>query len=130
MKRKAKDPSCKKRGTKERKEGVSELSLSSSPAPSLESLCLLHLSPTSQIIEPSRETEVQEQETHELLDDGLDEGGEGEPLGGLRIPDVLAEDGDGFGVGFGFEVVSSLLENELELLVCEGREEVRGSLGR
>ena len=59
--------------------------------------------------------------THDLLDDGLDEGGEGEPLVGLRVPDVLAEDGDGLGVGLGLKVVASLLENKLELLVCQAQ---------
>jgi hypothetical protein len=55
--------------------------------------------------------------TNQLFDDGLDEGSKGEPLRRLRVPDVLAQHGDGLGVGLGLKVVASLLENHLELLV-------------
>lgn len=55
---------------------------------------------------------------HQLLDNGLDEFGEVEPLVGLAIPDVLAQDGDDFGVGVGVEVVTALDQDVLELLVC------------
>lgn len=56
--------------------------------------------------------------TYKLLDDSLDERGEAQSLVLLEVPDVLAEDGDGLRVGLGLERVASLLENELELLVC------------
>ena len=57
------------------------------------------------------------QETHQLLDDGLDERCERQPLVGLQVPDVLAQDGNGLGVGLGLEGVAALLKNELELLI-------------
>lgn len=55
--------------------------------------------------------------THELLDDSLDELGKVESLVGLRVPDVFTENGDDLGIGLGVEVVSSLDEDVLELLV-------------
>jgi len=55
--------------------------------------------------------------TNQFLDDRLDQVGKVQPLGGLRIVDVLAEHGDGFSIGIGVERVSSLLENELDFLV-------------
>jgi len=56
--------------------------------------------------------------THQLLNDGLDEIGKVQPLVGLRVVDVLAEDGDSLGVSVGVEGISALLEDELDLLVC------------
>ena len=60
---------------------------------------------------------MQISETHKLLDDSLDELGKVESLVGLRVPDVFAENGDNLGIGLGMEVVSSLDEDVLELLV-------------
>lgn len=55
--------------------------------------------------------------THKLLDDSLDELGKVESLVGLRVPDVFTENGDDLGIGLGVEVVPSLDEDVLELLV-------------
>lgn len=60
---------------------------------------------------------MQISETHKLLDDSLDELGKVESLVGLRVPDVFTENGDNLGIGLGVEVVSSLDEDVLELLV-------------
>lgn len=58
-------------------------------------------------------------ETHKLLDDSLDELGEVQSLVRLALPDVFAQHGDGFCVGVGVKVVSTLNEDGLELLVCD-----------
>lgn len=56
--------------------------------------------------------------TYQLLDNSLDQVGKVQPLVGLRVVDVLAENGDGLGISVGVEAVSTLLEDELDLLVC------------
>lgn len=90
-----------------------------SQAPHLRPPAQLTDTPTSFSTLHATNSDVKKSEacTHNLLDDGLDECREGEPLVGLRVPDVLAEDGDGLGVGLGLEVVASLFEHEFELLV-------------
>ena len=50
----------------------------------------------------------------QLLQDGLDEIGE-RWLDRVLIVDVLGEDGDGFSVCLGFESVTTLFEDQLEL---------------
>lgn len=56
--------------------------------------------------------------THELHDHTLDEGSERDLLPVLRVVEVLGEDGSDLGVGVTLEDVSSLLQDEPELLVC------------
>lgn len=60
---------------------------------------------------------VSARDTHKLLDDSLDELGEVESLVRLAVPDVFTEDGNDLGIGLGVEMVPSLDENKLELLV-------------
>lgn len=55
--------------------------------------------------------------TCKLLDDSLDELGKAQSLVWLAFENVFAEYSDAFGIGVGIEVVTSLDENVLELLV-------------
>jgi hypothetical protein len=75
------------------------------------------MAPHGHRMSASSTTCVQDLITDQFLDDRLDQVGEVQPLGRLRVVNVLAENGDGFGVGIGVESVSSLLKNELDFLV-------------
>lgn len=63
--------------------------------------------------------------THKLHDDTLDERSERDLLALLRVVEVLGEDGGNFSVGVSLELVSSLLEDESELLVCRQKKKTR-----
>jgi hypothetical protein len=55
--------------------------------------------------------------TYQFLDDSLGQVGEVQPLGRLRIVDVLAQDSDGLSIGVSLESVTTLLKDKLDLLV-------------
>ena len=56
--------------------------------------------------------------TYQLLDDALDEVGEGQVLVALlRVPDVLGKLSNGLGIGLALKGVAFLLENQPELTV-------------
>lgn len=55
--------------------------------------------------------------TNKLLEHSLDELGEVESLVGLTVPDVLAKNSNGFCVGIGVELVTSLKKDKLEFLI-------------
>ena len=58
--------------------------------------------------------------THQLLDDRLDESGEVRLAALGRVVEVLAEHGDGLGVGLGLKLVTALRQHKLEFaVVCD-----------
>lgn len=67
-----------------------------------------------------RRLEDESESALELLDDRLDQAGEGRDttaVGRLAVEEVLGEDGGDFGIGVRVESVASLFEDQSELLV-------------